>query len=156
KFVSTSARDRILLGGFWSYDSDRDVDWLAGAFLLLRREVFATVGGFSEDFFMYGEDSEWCMRIRRSGQRIVYSPRAVVYHTGSASSDLRWSPVERVRLCHLGGLLSYAKLNGRALGVVYHAVRAFGALARFGAYSLAVAVGRNPYHEQKRRLYRSV
>jgi GT2 family glycosyltransferase len=153
KLVPVSKRDEILLGGYWKSDREIEVDWLAGAFILLRREVFDEVGGFSEDFFMYGEDSEWCARIRRTGRKIFYNPLGVVYHIGSVSSDQEWSEKERLRLCHLGGLRSYAKANGSVLGLTYHLARLLGTSVRFAAYSILTAIQSNEYYRSQRRFY---
>jgi GT2 family glycosyltransferase len=153
KLVPSAKRDDILLGGYWKSDREMEVDWLAGAFMMLRREVFETVGGFAEDFFMYGEDSEWCMRIRRTGRKIFFNPLGVVYHIGSVSSDLEWSEKERLRRCHLGGLRAYAKVNGQVLGAFYHIARLFGSCVRFAVYSLLAAVKIGSYYRQQQRLY---
>jgi GT2 family glycosyltransferase len=48
--------------------------------------VIERVGGLDEDFFMYGEDEEWCSRIKRSGWRIVYFPGATIIHIHRFSS----------------------------------------------------------------------
>ena len=63
-----------------------DVDWLTGAFLVLRRDVVDQVGPFDPAFFMYGEEMEWCYRARRAGWRVVYLPEPTVLHVGGASS----------------------------------------------------------------------
>jgi len=154
KLVPSSKRDEILLGGYWKSDRELEVGWLAGAFMLLRREVFEEVGGFSEDFFMYGEDSEWCMRIRRTGRKIFYNPMGIVYHIGNVSSDIEWTEKERLRLCHLGGLRAYSKLNGNSLGVIYHLARLVGTSVRFAVYSILAALKPDPYYVQQRRFYR--
>lgn len=153
KFVPSAKRDELLLGGYWKSDQEIEVDWLAGAFMILRREVFEAVGGFSEDFFMYGEDSEWCMRIRRTGRKIFYNPLGVVYHIGSVSSDLEWTEKERLRLCHLGGLRAYAKVNGTALGCIYHLARLLGTTARFAVYAMLTALSSNDYYREQRQVY---
>jgi GT2 family glycosyltransferase len=57
----------------------------AGA-ALYRRELFADVGGFDEDFFMYLEDVDLAWRARLAGWRCVYEPAALVYHLHSASA----------------------------------------------------------------------
>ena len=44
-----------------------DVDCVAGCYMLVRREIIETLGGLDEDFFMYGEDEEWCARIKSGG-----------------------------------------------------------------------------------------
>jgi GT2 family glycosyltransferase len=66
-----------------------DVDYVSGAFLLLRREAIAAAGMFDEQFFMYAEEADLCLRIRRAGWRIAYTPEARVIHLGggSAASD---------------------------------------------------------------------
>ncbi len=153
KLVSDSRRDDILLAGYWKSDTEKEVDWLAGAFMMLRREVFTQSGGFSEDFFMYGEDSEWCMRIRRAGKRIFYTPIGSVYHIGGVSSAVEWTEKERLRLCHIGGLRAYAKVNGRARGFIYHLAKLFGSSTRMAVYSMLAAIRHNDYYDEQRRLY---
>jgi GT2 family glycosyltransferase len=153
KLVPLARRDALLLGGYWSCDREVEADWIAGAFMMLRREVFEQSGGFSEDFFMYGEDSEWCMRLRRAGYRIFYNPLGVVYHIGSVSSEAEWTQKERLRLCHLGGLRAYEKLNGRALGFLFHLARLFGVSVRCSVYALAAACKPNDYYRSQRQLY---
>jgi GT2 family glycosyltransferase len=64
-----------------------EVDWLVGAALLVRREAYARVGGFDENFFMYSEELDWCRRIKAAGWRVVYWPQAVVTHYEGRSSE---------------------------------------------------------------------
>lgn len=153
KLVPRRVREDWLLGGYWDGSTEKEVDWLAGAFMMLRREVFEASRGFDEAFFMYGEDSEWCLRLRRAGHAIVYVPLGVVYHVGSVSSDLSWDERQRLRLCHLGGFGAYDKLHGRALGTGYKLARLFGSSARWLVYSLLVAAGAGEYYRTQRRLY---
>ncbi len=58
-----------------------DVDWLTGACLFARREVFAGVGGFDERFFLYYEDVDLAARVRAAGHRVVYEPALRLVHT---------------------------------------------------------------------------
>lgn len=153
RFVSRTRRDNLLLGGYWDNGTEKEVDWIAGAFMMLRRQVFMEMGGFSEDFFMYGEDSEWCMRLRRAGRRILYAPLGVVYHIGSVSSDQEWTQKERMRLCHLGGLHAYSKVNGRVFGFLYHLIRLLGASVRLAVYIILAALTHDSYYSIQRRLY---
>ncbi|MGB8508948.1 MAG: glycosyltransferase, partial [Pyrinomonadaceae bacterium] len=75
----------------------RRVPRLSGAALLVKREVIDEVGGLDERFHMYGEDVEWCLRIRRAGWQLVHEPSAVVMHHGSGSSKKRWGNLETTR-----------------------------------------------------------
>ncbi len=57
-----------------------DVDCISGAFFLVRRSVIDAVGLLDEKFFMYGEDIDWCYRIREKGHRIVFYPEISILH----------------------------------------------------------------------------
>jgi GT2 family glycosyltransferase len=77
---------RFLMGD-WDHRSSREVDCLVGSCMMVRREVIEQVGLLDEDFFMYGEDMEWCYRIKRAGWRIFYYSEPQVLHIGSQSSE---------------------------------------------------------------------
>jgi GT2 family glycosyltransferase len=63
------------------------VDWIAGMFMLFRREAFESVGGFDEAYFLYYEDVDICHRLqRRRGSRAIYDPRAEVVHDARRAS----------------------------------------------------------------------
>jgi len=68
-------------------DAIQPVDWLVGACLLVRREVYEQIGGLDEGFFMYSEEVDWCRRIRSAGWEIVYLPAATVIHYEGKSSE---------------------------------------------------------------------
>jgi N-acetylglucosaminyl-diphospho-decaprenol L-rhamnosyltransferase len=71
----------------WDHDTARDVDWISGTFMLVRREAFESVGGFDEAFFMYVEDVDLCWRLRAKGWRVRYEPAARVVHAIGGSSE---------------------------------------------------------------------
>lgn len=155
RLLPRSRRGKTLLGGYWEGDADIEVDWLAGAFLLLRRELFERSGGFDERFYMYGEDSEWGMRLRRMNVRILYAPRlGVVYHTGSVSSDRCWTEKERLRRCHRGGLVSYAMAKGRARAQLYRFAELLGSVVRWSVYRAALGLRRDEYLARQAAMYR--
>ena len=58
----------------------RDVDWVSGAAIWLRREALDSIGGWDERYFMYVEDVDLCWRLRRAGWRVAYEPGGVVEH----------------------------------------------------------------------------
>ncbi|MUG73955.1 glycosyltransferase family 2 protein [Paenibacillus validus] len=70
-------------------DQDYPVDCLVGAFMMVRREVIDQVGMLDEDFFMYGEDIDWCYRIKEAGWGIHYYPYTEIVHYKGASSRRR-------------------------------------------------------------------
>jgi GT2 family glycosyltransferase len=57
-----------------------DVDVLSGACMMVRREAYQKVGGFDEDYFMFGEDIDWCYGIKQTGWRICYNPSTRIIH----------------------------------------------------------------------------
>ena len=65
----------------------RDVEWLSGACLLVRRSALINAGGLCEDWFMYAEDWELCARLRKGEWRICHLPSEVVEHHLSASTE---------------------------------------------------------------------
>jgi GT2 family glycosyltransferase len=67
----------------------REVGWLSGACLLLRRRAFEAAGLFDEHFFLYFEDIDLCRRIKDEGYRLVFSPAVKVTHVGGAATAAR-------------------------------------------------------------------
>jgi N-acetylglucosaminyl-diphospho-decaprenol L-rhamnosyltransferase len=83
----------------------REVDWLSGACLLLRRSAFDEVGGFDESYFMYAEDVDLCWRLARAGWKAVYAPAAEVTHLQGVSTEAH---PYRMILEHHRSLLRFA------------------------------------------------
>ncbi|MFT9495339.1 glycosyltransferase family 2 protein [Anaerosolibacter sp.] len=65
------------------------IDCLVGAFMMVRREAIEQVGMLDEEFFMYGEDIDWCYRIKLAGWKIVYYPLVKIIHYKGGSSKKR-------------------------------------------------------------------
>lgn len=63
-----------------------DVDWVAGMFMVFRREVYAAMRGFDERYFMYFEDVDLCKRLHRAGLRVLLIPQARVLHDAQRAS----------------------------------------------------------------------
>lgn len=63
-----------------SFDQEMLTDVLTGACMLVRKRDFVTVGGFDEDYFLFGEDIDFCWKLRSAGREVWYVPSAVVQH----------------------------------------------------------------------------
>lgn len=95
QFAESAGLSRLVpFGGFRrSYDLTEldaefvDVDWCVGACLLVRRDALDEVGRFDVRFFMYSEDEDLCLRLRKAGWTVVHSPAVVVSHRGGASAS---------------------------------------------------------------------
>jgi GT2 family glycosyltransferase len=71
----------------WAHDSTRDVDHVIGAFFMVRRELFESLNGFDERFFVYFEDVDFSYRARQAGWRSVYLADAQAFHAGGGTSN---------------------------------------------------------------------
>ncbi|WP_336249495.1 glycosyltransferase family 2 protein [Stomatohabitans albus] len=69
----------------WDKTSQRDVDWVSGACLAIRRQVWDQLGGFDPAYFMFVEDVDLSWRAHKHGWRVVFSPVAHVTHSVGSS-----------------------------------------------------------------------
>jgi GT2 family glycosyltransferase len=70
-------------------DAPRPVDWVMGAALLLRREALDEVGAFDEGFFIYSEETDLQLRLRRAGREVHYFPEVtIVHHESQFSAEI--------------------------------------------------------------------
>jgi GT2 family glycosyltransferase len=74
------------------YDALRQVDYVTGCCMLVKREVVDAVGTLDEKFYLYVEDVDWCVRARQAGFKVVYVPSSHIWHKISSSSGehLSW------------------------------------------------------------------
>jgi GT2 family glycosyltransferase len=132
----------VLLGGYWSHDGERQVDWIVGACMLVRAEVFRTTGGFDPSIFLYGEEEEWCERVADAGWRVVYSPAARVTHLGHQTTQRFFGEASRVERCLAASDELLARRSGVAGAVAGPALRVAGALLKLARVSIAASIGR--------------
>lgn len=71
----------------WPHDEIQQVDHVIGAFFLVRRAVFETLGGFDERFFVYLEDLDFSYRARQAGWASVYLADVQAFHAGGGTSN---------------------------------------------------------------------
>jgi N-acetylglucosaminyl-diphospho-decaprenol L-rhamnosyltransferase len=114
----------------------RDVDWLSGSALWLRRAALDDIGGWDERYFMYLEDVDLGWRLGHAGWRVVYDPEGAVVHVGGASTSRR---PYRMALEHHRSMWRFSRR--RFTGARRVALPAVGALitARAGASLVDVA-----------------
>lgn len=120
------------------YKKEHKVDWLTGAALMVPKKVIDKVGPLDDNIFMYGEDVDWCMRIKKHGFDIYYSPVAKLIHIGRGSMG---KISKNAILGEYKGLLYiYQKHKGKLALQILRLLLKIGALARiliFGALGLA-------------------
>jgi len=82
---------RYLLADF-GYDEVREVDWVSGAAMLVRRDLIERIGGLDERFWAYCEDVDLCWRAWQAGYKVLFCPNAFITHKVGRSSDQRLVP----------------------------------------------------------------
>jgi len=143
------------LMSYWDHRTLREVDWVSGVCVMFRREILDRVGAFDEQYFLYGEDMEWCYRVRKKGYRIMYAPDVLITHYQGSSSDQ--VPIESLREKYTGRLrffkTHYQAVAFCGLQVIY--VCGF-LLRAFVSCMLLWFPRRRAFWRQKRRAYLEV
>ncbi len=87
--MSTVGAARFLNGALPEHaQSPAEVETLCGAFMLVRADAWKSLGGFDTGYFMYAEELDLCVRLRREGWKIIMTPRAEITHlVGSGKSQ---------------------------------------------------------------------
>jgi N-acetylglucosaminyl-diphospho-decaprenol L-rhamnosyltransferase len=84
-------RAAIALNGGHSYwratDVRQEVAWVSGAAIAIERAAFESVGGFDQQLFLYKEDEDLCLRLRKAGGAVVYEPAVAIRHHGGVVAD---------------------------------------------------------------------
>jgi len=70
-----------------AYETEHEVDWAVGAILLIDRECFDALGGLDESYFLYSEETDFCLRARDLDWATVYTPEASAMHVGGGSGE---------------------------------------------------------------------
>lgn len=71
----------------WNRQTARSVDTVSGCFMLVRRTCFEDVGLLDDSFFFFGEETDWCRRMRTAGWGVAFAPVGEITHFGGGSSD---------------------------------------------------------------------
>ncbi|MFZ2630068.1 MAG: glycosyltransferase family 2 protein [Desulfosalsimonadaceae bacterium] len=86
-FPNNRISRKNILNTFSDGHTPMSVDWLSGACMFVRRQAVDAVGGLDNQFFMYWEDADWCIRLKKAGWDIIYYPAASVVHFVGGSSE---------------------------------------------------------------------
>jgi GT2 family glycosyltransferase len=120
--------------GHLNMNEVHEIDCLVGAFMLVRREAISQVGLLDETFFMYGEDIDWCYRIKKAGWKIYYYPHVEIIHYKGASS--RKKPFKIVYEFHRAMYLFHRKHFARKYNFLVNLAVYSGIGIKLGAASL--------------------
>ena len=110
-YLSNWFQPRVYLG--WRGETERTVGWLAGCFILVRREILNRINGFDEQFFYYYEDMDLCHRVWDAGYTILYTPDASITHLGGQSTNKRFPAIAFALDGQVTRYLYYYKYEGK-------------------------------------------
>jgi GT2 family glycosyltransferase len=123
--------DRYAAIGAWDDRRACRVPWAVGAFLLVRREAWAAIGGFDEHQWMYAEDLDIGWRLRHAGWATRYEPAAAVHHHNSAATSQAWADGERTERWQRSTYAWMLRRRGRVRTRAIAAIHVLGSAARF-------------------------
>jgi len=161
-FISSLFPRSLRFGGYklWGHDTVREVQSIGGACMVARAEAVREVGLLDERFFMYFEDHDWCLRFRRAGWKVFFTPDAqVVHHGGGSEGQLGHDQFDTF---YKGMNLYYEKHYGRGslravafLNVTGSLLRLVGwnALAAFSPTRRGQLKSRAPYFRRRIEWY---
>ncbi|MBM3502040.1 MAG: glycosyltransferase family 2 protein [Armatimonadetes bacterium] len=126
----------------WGHEEPREVDWVSGACLMVRRDLYEEIGPLDEEFFWGSEDVDYCYRTHRAGRKVLYTPAPAIMHRIGASTNK--AQVRTILNFHRSMLRLYRKHMAR--GVLDFAVVAVGvslrAILLVASWGLRTAHGR--------------
>jgi len=107
KLAPRSRAFNAFYGAGFDHESEREVEWVMGACLLVRRAAYDEVGPFDERYFVFSEEVDWMRRAADRGWSVVFTSKARCVHVGGASHG------GRLFRENVSGHLRYLSLHGR-------------------------------------------
>lgn len=107
KFMRNKINTHLMVD--WDHNSNREVDWVAGASFVMRAQAIKIIGNLDEGYFFGFEDVDWCYRVKLAGKKVYYLCDAQIVHCIQGSSRKLFS---RKALDHLfSAIRFYRKFN---------------------------------------------
>ena len=119
----------------------RDVDWVSGAAIWLRRRALEAIDGWDDHYFMYVEDVDLCWRLQGAGWGVAMADEAVVRHVVGASSEQQ---PYRMIIEHHRSLWRFARRSTRGAQRLALPLIGFALVVRAGFASVRRAILRRP------------
>lgn len=103
KNLKEKINDFYLMKDF-AHDEIKEVEWVMGACMLMSREFFIKLGGFSKEYFMYFEDVDLCYKVRMNNKKVIYLPEAQMIHLHRQESTKK---ISKMTIIHLKSMLKF-------------------------------------------------
>ncbi|MGQ9524605.1 MAG: glycosyltransferase family 2 protein [Armatimonadota bacterium] len=139
-----------LFGGhfltWWSYDEPREVDVISGACIVASRETWRRVGLLDENYFLYCDDPDWCLRVKRAGGRCWFYPDVEITHHVGATSAGRRGPA--ILAYNRSRCYYFLKHHGMKQAVWARRIAIAGAVFRLALWGTAALLGMKRARDQ--------
>jgi GT2 family glycosyltransferase len=96
----------------WNKKTPQEVDWTSGTALIVRKILFRKVRGFNKNFFMYFEDQDLCLEIKKLNKKIIHYPKATVLHFNGKC----WSNKKKQKKAYRDSQLYFFKKHNTFFG----------------------------------------
>jgi len=138
----------------WKRDCERDVDVVTGCYLLVRTAALRDVGLLDESFFFFGEETDWCKRIREHGWRVRFAPVGDIVHYGGASAK---KLNHRRDVMLFKALIDFNSKHGGALSAITAwSILWANTFSRYVGFAVASIVDRKGRAPSRRDHFRSI
>lgn len=97
----------------WAQQVPVEVDWVTGACFMIRRNVIEDVGKMDGNYFLFGEEIDWCYRTRQAGYRVCIYPQVAIIHIGGSTATRQMD--KRLFDTHASKLYFAKKFYGKSV-----------------------------------------
>jgi GT2 family glycosyltransferase len=98
----------------WNKKTPQKVDWTTGTALIVKKQLFKKIKGFNKNFFMYFEDQDLCLEIKKLGKKIIHYPEATILHFNGKC----WSDKKKQKQAYRDSQLYFFKRHNTLLGYI--------------------------------------
>lgn len=142
-------KQNLIVDYFYKF-KPKNIKAVMGAFMLIPKNIFESVGLFDPDFFMYSEELELCNRIYNKGFDICYCENvSAFHHLGGTTKNSKWSQRQK----YLSNALLYFKVRGLSGYFLYHALYALTVISNCALMWFLDRKYRNDYLESVKDYY---
>lgn len=117
------------------YEEAKEMPYIHGAAMMVKRNVIKEVGEMPTLYFLYYEELDWCTQIRKAGYKIIFEPKAVLYHRGSASIKIQ-SP-QRIFYLNRSRILFMRRQSSKGVFLLFVVFFLFFSLPKWTFYYVA-------------------
>ncbi|MBC8391739.1 MAG: glycosyltransferase family 2 protein [Deltaproteobacteria bacterium] len=128
--------------GWWDRTTLMEVDVVSGMFMLVRREAIDQIGLMDEDYFVYGEETDWCWRFRKAGWKCVFSPIARIIHLDGGGKSTSQLSVRMYVQIQKSLLLFHRKQRGFFSWIAAKTIYIVSMLVRYAIFSIISLFGK--------------